>query len=40
MIYDRQPIIDHFRRIDEVRLLCLMQVRSAPPFLFLLCSKQ
>lgn len=40
MIHDRQPIIDHFRRIDEIRLLGLVQVRSAPPFFFLLCSKQ
>lgn len=27
MIYDRQPIIDHFRRIDETRVLGLMDLR-------------
>ena len=40
MIYDRQPIIDHFRRIDEIRLLGLMQVRTAPPYFFLLTAEK
>ena len=40
MIYDRQPIIDHFRRIDDRRLLGLMQVRSVPPFFFLLTAEK
>jgi len=36
MIYDRQPIVDHFRRIDERRILGLMEMRGAPPYFFLL----
>ena len=37
MIYDAQPIIDHFRRVDEDRLLGLMDLRLTPaPFFFLL----
>lgn len=37
MIYDRQPIIDHFRRIDETRLLGLIDVRYFnQPYFFLL----
>ena len=37
MIYDAQPIIDHFRRVDEDRLLGLMDLRPTPaPFFFLL----
>ncbi|WP_282026475.1 GXWXG domain-containing protein [Limimaricola cinnabarinus] len=36
MIYDRQPITDHFRRIDVTRLIGLMQTRAAPPYFFLL----
>ncbi|MFO1143141.1 MAG: DUF4334 domain-containing protein [Amaricoccus sp.] len=37
MVYDRQPIIDHFRRIDEARTLGLMEIQSWPqPFFFLL----
>ena len=40
MIYDRQPIVDHFRRIDAIRLLGLMQTRSAAPFFFLLTVEQ
>jgi|GEM_PF-161587 len=36
MIYDHQPIIDHFRRIDATRLLGLMQARSLPPYFFML----
>jgi hypothetical protein len=41
MIYDRQPIIDHFRRIDEIRLLGLMQARTAPPpYFFLLTAEK
>lgn len=38
MIYDRQPIVDHFRRIDPFRVLGLMQTRAAPPFFFLLTA--
>ena len=30
MIYDHQPIIDHFRRIAENRILGLMELRAAP----------
>lgn len=37
MIYSHQPITDHFRRIDDTRLLGLMEMRSmARPFFFLL----
>lgn len=37
MIYDDLPIIDHFRRIDETRVLGLMDWRPTPaPFFFLL----
>ncbi|MFC4728319.1 DUF4334 domain-containing protein [Coralloluteibacterium thermophilus] len=37
MLYDRLPIVDHFRRIDEARVLGLMDLRdSAQPFFFLL----
>lgn len=36
MIYDRQPIVDHFRRIDERRILGLMEMRGAAPYFFLL----
>ena len=37
MIYDAQPIIDNFRRVDEERLLGLMDLRLTPePFFFLL----
>lgn len=39
MIYDRQPVIDHFRRIDARRLLGLMQTRAAPPYFFLLTAE-
>jgi hypothetical protein len=36
MIYDRKPITDHFRRIDD-RDLGLMEMRGmARPFFFLL----
>lgn len=37
MIYDSQPIVDHYRRIDDDRVLGLMD-RQAPsqPFFFLL----
>ncbi len=38
MIYHRQPIVDHFRRIDAVCLLGLMQVPSMPPYFFLLTA--
>ena len=40
MIYDRQPIVDHFRRIDEIRLLGLMQTPLAPPYFFLLTAER
>lgn len=40
MIYDRQPIVDHFRRIDAIRVLGLMQARSASPYFFLLTAEQ
>jgi len=37
IIYDRQPIIDHLRRLDENRVMGLMEWRSRPePFFFLL----
>ncbi|MBS1303491.1 DUF4334 domain-containing protein [Loktanella sp. SALINAS62] len=36
MIYDWQPIVDHFRRIDERRILGLMEMRGASPYFFLL----
>lgn len=37
MIYDRLPIVDHFRRIDAERLLGLMEMRGdRPPYFFLL----
>ena len=39
MIYDRQPIVDHFRRIDQGRVLGLMETRSAPPYFFLLTAE-
>jgi GXWXG protein/Domain of unknown function (DUF4334) len=38
MIYRRQPIVDHFRRIDEGRILGLMEMRGDDrPYFFLLC---
>lgn len=40
IIYDRQPVVDHFRRIDAIRLFGLMQTRSASPFFFLLSAEQ
>jgi len=37
MVYDDLPIIDHFRRVDETRVLGLMDLRQTPaPFFFLL----
>lgn len=39
MIYDRQPIVDHFRRIDAARLLGLMQARGAAPYFFVLTAE-
>ncbi len=36
MIYDRQPIIDHFRAVDGDLVLGLMEMRAAPPYFFLL----
>ena len=41
MIYDRKPIIDHFRKIDDDRVLGLMEMRSMErPFFFLLTRDQ
>ena len=41
MIYDRQPIIDHFRKIDDVRVLGLMEMRGMElPYFFLLIRDQ
>ena len=41
MIYDRQPIVDHFRRIDDDRVLGLMEMRGMErPFFFLLTREQ
>ena len=37
MIYDQKPIIDHFRRIDDQRIMGLMDLKGDPtPFFFLL----
>ena len=36
MIYDHLPICDHFKRIDDDRLLGLMDLRGEPPFFFTL----
>ena len=37
MVYDNLPIIDHFRRVDDVRVLGVMDLRLTPaPFFFLL----
>ncbi|WP_394892285.1 DUF4334 domain-containing protein [Mesorhizobium sp. AaZ16] len=37
IVYDRQPIIDYLRRIDDDRVVGLMDMRSMPqPFFFLL----
>ena len=36
MIYDRQPIIDHFREVEPGLLLGLMDLRGMPPFFFTL----
>ena len=37
MIYDRKPIIDYFRKIDDDRVLGLMEMRGMErPFFFLL----
>jgi len=36
MIYDRQPIIDHFREVEPGLLLGLMDLRGMPPFVFTL----
>ena len=41
MIYDRQPIADHFRRIDGDRVLGLMEMGGMErPFFFLLTRDQ
>lgn len=39
MVYTRQPIIDHFRRIDEVRLLGLMEIQHWSQSFFFLLSR-
>ena len=36
MIYDRQPIVDHFRQAAPGLLLGLMDLRDSPPFFFTL----
>ncbi len=36
MVYDRQPIIDHFREVEPGLLLGLMDLRGMPPFFFTL----
>jgi hypothetical protein len=37
MVYDRKPIVDYFRRIDDGRVLGLMQIQNwHQPFFFLL----
>ena len=41
MIYDRQPIVDHFRKVDSDRVLGLMEMRGMErPFFFLLTRDQ
>jgi hypothetical protein len=41
MIYARKPIIDHFRSIDDDRVLGLMEIRGMErPFFFLLTREQ
>lgn len=40
MIYDRRPIVDHFRRIDATRMLGLMHAPLAPPYFFLLTAER
>lgn len=41
MIYDRQPIVDHFRRIDDDTRLGLMDLRGQDdPFFFLLTRER
>jgi hypothetical protein len=40
-IYGRQPIVDHFRKIDDHRVLGLMEMRGMErPFFFLLIREQ
>jgi hypothetical protein len=39
MIYDRQPIADHFRRIDDDRVLALMEMRGMERPLFFLLTR-
>lgn len=39
IVYDRIPVIDHLRRIDEEQLLGLMDLRSMPQPLFFLLSR-
>lgn len=34
MVYDRQPIADYFRRVDERTLLGVMEIRDDPRFFF------
>ena len=41
LIYDRQPIVDHFRRIDSDRVIGLMEMRGMElPYFFLLIRDQ
>lgn len=39
MIYDRKPIVDYFRRIDERRILGLVDMRGAASYFFLLTEE-
>lgn len=39
IVYDRIPVIDHLRRIDDARILGLMDLRSMPHPLFFLLSR-
>ncbi|MER8408383.1 DUF4334 domain-containing protein [Mesorhizobium sp. M1307] len=41
IIYDRRPIIDYLRRIDDDRLLGMMDLRfMSKPFFFVLARDQ
>jgi hypothetical protein len=40
MCYDAQPIHDVFRRVDDATVLGVMDLRGAPPYVFLLRRDQ
>ena len=40
MVYDRQPIIDYFRRIDEERVMGLMDRKGADPDFYFHLSRE